>query len=178
MKLLAVTGSLRAASTNTQLIEAAARTSGVGAQVETYSALDELAHFNPDLAIELHPPVADWVGRIKACDGLIVSSPEYAGGYPGSLKNALDWRVATDAFVEKPFMLLNASSRSIQCQKTLTVVLATMSGVHIYQADTTLPLLGRSLTADQILEDDKLAATLKAALKRFVEEINARPVAH
>ncbi|MGH8264427.1 MAG: NADPH-dependent FMN reductase, partial [Steroidobacteraceae bacterium] len=60
-----------------------------------------------------------------------MSTPEYARGYPGALKNALDWLVNTDAFVNKPFMLLNASSRSTVAQETLVTVLQTMSGIHV-----------------------------------------------
>ena len=88
---------------------------------------------------------------MRQADGIVVSTPEYARGYPGALKNALDWLVNTDAFVHKPFMLLNASKRGVVAQQTLTVVLQTMSGLHIAEADADVALLGTQANAEWIV---------------------------
>src|SRR6516225_5082437 len=64
---------------------------------ETYGALADLPHFNPDEDEEgrpVPPAVADLRARVIAADGWVISSPEYAHGVPGSLKNALDWLVS------------------------------------------------------------------------------------
>ncbi len=77
-----------------------------------FEGLDELPHFNPDLESKELPVVTRFREAIKAADGLILSSPEYAHGVPGSLKNALDWLVGGSEMVGKPVALFDASTRS------------------------------------------------------------------
>lgn len=124
--------------------------------------IGELPLFNPDRQDEAIPALQDWVAEVKNADALVLSVPEYAGGYPGALKNALDWLVNTDAFVEKPFALLKASPRSALAQETLVKVLQTMSGQHIAAADQTVALLGRSRTAEAVAEDPACAEPIDA----------------
>ena len=141
------------------------------------SPLRDLPPFDPDQAPESRRSVAAWVREIRETDALIVSTPEYARGYPGSLKNALDWLVGTDALIEKPFMLLSASSRSTIAQQTLTTVLEAMSGIHISAASTTIPLLGTDLDVTQIQQDPVFSAKLRTALRTFITEIENRGLA-
>jgi chromate reductase, NAD(P)H dehydrogenase (quinone) len=72
-------------------------------EIILYDGVSRLPHFSPDLDGENAPaPVADWRAQLKTSDGVLISSPEYAHGVPGSLKNALDWVVGSGEFVEKP----------------------------------------------------------------------------
>ncbi len=135
------------------------------------SSLGELPPFNADVDVSRVPAVERWVREMRAAEGIVVSTPEYAGGYPGALKNAFDWLVATDAFVAKPFMLLNASARSIRAQQTLATVLETMSGIHVESASTTIPLLGKSLTVEEIVATPELATRIRDSLSRFAAEV-------
>ena len=97
IRLLAICGSLRAVSTNAALLQAAALLVPECMVIEHYDGLSRLPHFNPDLDVDPPPPpVRDLREAIRRADGLIVSSPEYARGVPGSLKNALDWLVSSD----------------------------------------------------------------------------------
>jgi NAD(P)H-dependent FMN reductase len=174
MHVVGISGSLRAASTNGRLLLAAAAFVPPGTTMVISSPLRDLPPFDPDVAPDSHPAVAAWVREIREADGLIVSTPEYARGYPGSLKNALDWLVGTDAFIEKPFMLLSASPRSAIAQQTLTTVLEAMSGIHISAASTTIPLLGTDLDTTQIKQDPEFSEKLRAAMKTFITEIENR----
>ena len=171
MQLLGVSGSLREASTNTRLLVAATRFVPAGVQMHLTACVGRLPLFSPDLNPAHIEVVDQWVREVRAADGLVVSTPEYARGYPGALKNALDWLVSTDAYVDKPFMLLNASSRSTVAQETLTMVLETMSGRHIKRASTTVPLLGKDLTVEEIVENAEFAGRLRAAMLTFVSEL-------
>lgn len=91
----------------------------------------ELPHFNPDLDGEgATPPreVATWRATVEEADGVVISSPEYAHGVPGSLKNALDWLVSTPALFEKPVLLLNAApAGGTFAQHALAETLRTMN---------------------------------------------------
>ena len=173
LHVLGVSGSLRAASTNTRLLAAAATFAPPDVDLRVTSLVASLPLFNPDVDPGSHAIVREWVREMRLADGLIVSTPEYARGYPGGLKNALDWLVSTDAFVNKPFMLLGASVRSTVAQQTLTTVLETMSGVHIASASATLPLLGTNLEVAEILADPELGAGIQKAMLTFTRELRA-----
>ena len=88
--LLAMSGSLRAGSSNTALLEAAALLAPAGVAVRPYRGLAELPAFNPDLDVEPLPAaVAALRAEIAAADGLLISCPEYARGIPGAFKHRI-----------------------------------------------------------------------------------------
>src|SRR4029450_8065808 len=95
-RILAVSGSLRARSSNTAALAAASRVAPDGVLVQLYDGLATLPHFNPDHdeeGAEPPAPVAGLRTLIAGADGVLLSTPEYAHGLPGVLKNALDWLV-------------------------------------------------------------------------------------
>jgi NAD(P)H-dependent FMN reductase len=112
MKIVAISGSLRAGSSNAALLQAAARVAPAGMEIFFYDGLASLPHFNPDLDREGDEPPAP-VRALRelliGADGIVISSPEYAHGVPGALKNMLDWLVSTGELVDKPVLLLNAA---------------------------------------------------------------------
>src|SRR4051794_38851662 len=164
IRILAISGSLRAASSNRAVVEAARLLAPAGVEVAIYGGLGELPHFNPDVEMgELPPAVVALRAAVGNADALLVSSPEYAHGVPGSMKNALDWLVGGPEFVGKPVALVNASPRSVHAQAQLAETVATMSGVLVHAACVALPLLGRNLDAAGIAADPELAATLAGA---------------
>jgi len=113
MKIVAISGSLRAKSSNTALLRAAARVAPPEMSVIFYEGLGALPHFNPDLDVEgsMPPPAVREVRELlDGADGILICSPEYAYGVPGSLKNLLDWLVSCGELVGKPVLLINAAS--------------------------------------------------------------------
>jgi NAD(P)H-dependent FMN reductase len=164
--VLAISGSLRAGSTNTTLLRAAAMLAPDGMTVESYDGLGTLPHFNPDLDREGDAPppaVADLRARVDAADALLISSPEYAHGVPGTLKNALDWLVSSPVIVGKRVALLNASVRATYAHASLTETLTVMS-MNVIEVPV-VPLDGRKgLDAAAIVADAELAAIVRTAL--------------
>ena len=174
MRLLAISGSLRAASSNTAVLQAAARLAPSGVTVELYQRLGELPHFNPDFDTERLPAsVAELRAEIGAVDGILISSPEYARGVPGSLKNALDWLVGSFEYPNKFVALINVSPRATHAQASLTITLETMSARIVTEASVTLALLGTSLGAEEIVSTPELAGPLRKAVAAFVDAIKA-----
>ena len=102
MQILAISGSLRAASSNTAVLRAATALAPPDVQIVLYSGIGELPHFNPDLEGRELSPVLDFRARIQAADGVLIACPEYAHGVPGAMKNALDWVVGSSEFLGKP----------------------------------------------------------------------------
>ena len=180
--ILAISGSLRARSVNTELLHAVASIADVAANVVIYDQLDDLPHFNPDLDRE-GARLPDAVNELKACvaaaDAILISSPEYAHGVPGALKNALDWLVSGPEMVGKPAGLLCASGRSMYAQPSLAETLRTMSANLVEDAVDVIPLEGRAATACAILADHAARETIErvvAALILAVRRPHAFPI--
>lgn len=174
MRLLGISGSLRAASTNTAALRAASLLAPAGCVILLSDAPGLLPPFNADRDGDQLPlSVAAFRAEIAAADGLLIASPEYAHGVSGVLKNALDWLVAGSEFPEKPVALINCSPRATLAQAQLRETLLTMAGRVIDDAAVTLPLLGRDLDAAAIAADPALASPLQAALDRFAAAIVA-----
>jgi NAD(P)H-dependent FMN reductase len=83
--------------------------------------------------------VQDFRDHITRADALVICSPEYAHGMPGSLKNALDWLVSWPGAVNKAVVLISASpSGAPHSHAQLLEVLRTMNlrvidaGAHVF----------------------------------------------
>ena len=172
MHLLAFSGSLRKASTNAALLGAAFLLAPEGMTIEIYDGLAGLPHFNPDLDVDPLPAsVTDLRARVGAADGLLFSSPEYARGVPGSLKNALDWLVSSDVFPGMPAAFLHASERGVVAQAALRLILGTMSARIVDDASITIPLLGTQTDGRAIANDPAMAKKIKSTLQAFASAL-------
>jgi chromate reductase, NAD(P)H dehydrogenase (quinone) len=175
MRILAISGSLRAASSNTAVLLALRRLAPAGVDIRLYQGLDTLPYFNPDLDGEECPerpaPVLELRREVGECAGILISSPEYAHGVPGVLKNALDWLVSCSEFPGKPVALINMSPRSVHAQASLLEVLTTMSARMVAEASIALQLPRRDFGVDDIAGHAELAAALRTALGAFVTAI-------
>jgi chromate reductase, NAD(P)H dehydrogenase (quinone) len=172
VRIVTLSGSLRAASTNTALLEACHLLVPAGVELQAFRGVAELPHFNPDVeATGLPAAVAAFRDEITQADGILISSPEYARGIPGALKNALDWLVGHPPFAGKPVAVFNASPRSIHATAQLLEVLTTMSAHIVRDALITLPLMGTGLGAAEIAADPKLCGPARQALLAFVSAI-------
>jgi chromate reductase len=113
MNILAISGSVRSNSSNAALLRAAAAMAPAGMTFEFYDEqIGKLPMFNPDLDGEgafPAPAVAELRALLRDADGVMISSPEYAHGIPGALKNALDWIVSSGELEGKPVVVLVAS---------------------------------------------------------------------
>jgi NAD(P)H-dependent FMN reductase len=169
-RLLAVSGSLRAVSTNTALLGAAKLLAPAGTQIAFYDGLAQLPHFNPDRDVDPLPQeVAAWRAEVARSDGLLISSPEYARGIPGSLKNALDWLVSGPEHPGKPIAFFHASARGAASQAALRLVVETMGMRVVEDAVITVPLLGQQIDAAAVAGEH--ATKIRAALEAFVRAL-------
>jgi chromate reductase len=168
-RILGISGSLRQSSVNTAVLQAAARLARSDAGVTVYDGLRALPPFDPDHDGGAPPaPVLDLRRAVAHHDALLICSPEYARGVPGSLKNALDWLVSGAEFPGKLVAVINASQRATHADASLRVTLETMSARLVRPASITLPLLGRGLDVDGIVADPDLSVALRSALDALV----------
>jgi chromate reductase len=105
--ILGISGSLKRSSANSALVRAVAAAAAAPDDIEVWDRLGDLPHFSPD--DDGREPVASLRAAITRADVVLVATPEYAGGMPGSLKNALDWLVGTGELYEKPVAILSAA---------------------------------------------------------------------
>lgn len=91
MRLLTISGSLRADSYNTALARAAVDLAPAGVDVEVFEGLGDLPLFDADLDGDESAAVRHLRASIQAADAVLFVTPEYNGSIPGVLKNAVDW---------------------------------------------------------------------------------------
>jgi chromate reductase len=181
MKILAISGSLGRRSSNTELLRATKQLCAGTWEIEIYEALRDIGPFDPDLDDDAAPPeVKDFRDQIRSADGVLISSPEYAHGVSGVLKNALDWTVSIGDLYDKPVAVFNASQLATIAIESLTEILRTAGGKLVEGASITVPLMGRKADAAGLAADDEIAAAVRGAIAAFargIEEIRAAKAA-
>ncbi len=128
MKILAISGSGRRASTNTAMLNTVSEIASPEHTVTVFSEIASLPVFSPDAESRPLPrAVQKFADMIQESDSLIVSSPEYVRAIPGGLKNAIDWLVSRHEIIGKPIALMHASHRGDDGLAQLRLVLSTVS---------------------------------------------------
>jgi chromate reductase len=114
LTILGISGSLRAGSLNTRLLEAAIELAPPGMVVERYAGLADLPPYNADEDGDASPsPVVDLRAQISRADGVLIATPEYNYSIPGVLKNAIDWASrpsASSSLRHKPVAAMGAAT--------------------------------------------------------------------
>jgi chromate reductase len=112
--------------------------------VAVFEGLTDIPHFNPDLDTDDPPAaVADFRKRLREADGILICTPEYAMGVPGTLKNAIDWTVSSGDFSHKPVALVTASSSGLKAHAAL---LETLKVIEAEMTDDTALLISYAKT--------------------------------
>lgn len=175
MRVVTISGSLRKESSNAALLRSVARVMPDGLEVVAYNGMGALPHFNPDLdgeGMEVPAEVRALRELLASADGIVISTPEYAHGVPGSLKNLLDWLVSDGAFAEKPVALLNASPAGGEyAQAALLETLRTMNWRIVDAASRVAPFVRRRISGE--LTDDAVLDELRAAMQAFAEAMRS-----
>ncbi|QRP51342.1 NAD(P)H-dependent oxidoreductase [Amycolatopsis sp. FDAARGOS 1241] len=172
--MLLICGSLRGGSVNAAVINTAAHFT----DAKVYAGLADLPHFNPDDDHEPLPPaVAALRSEIAAADGVLICTPEYAGGLPGSFKNLLDWTVGGGEIYGKPVSWINASSVAAptggaDAHDSLRKVLTYAGARIVDDACARIPIPRHAVT-DAAITDPDLRGRIAVALRRLVEAAKA-----
>ena len=169
MLILAISGSLRAASSTSAILRVAAHVAQPPAQVRVFDGIHMLPYFNPDLDRELDDPalpssVREMRAQIATADALLFCTPEYAHGVPGVLKNALDWLVGGPEMVEKPVAVINVAPHATHAQASLAETLRTMSTRLLRDGPIAVNLPSGARDEHTLVHSDALAHELRAVL--------------
>ena len=109
MRILGISGSLSRTSANSRLLHRAVDATKA-IDVFVWEALGELPFFSPDA--EANDYVAELRQGLANADAVWIATPEYAGGMPGALKNALDWLVGSGELYGKRVVVVSAAPSS------------------------------------------------------------------
>jgi chromate reductase len=172
MRVLGISGSLRADSHNTRLLRAAGGLLPEHAKLEIYDGLAAIPPYSEDHELQLPAAVAELGQAIADADALLIATPEYNASIPGTLKNALDWvsrPIASTPLKRKPAAVIGASTGlfgAVWAQAELRKVLGTIGAQVV---DRELPI-GQ---ADEALDDDgmPLDRDAREALSATLDEL-------
>jgi chromate reductase, NAD(P)H dehydrogenase (quinone) len=176
VRVLLVSGSLRAGSTNTAALRTAAAIVLPGLEAVLYDGVGGLPHFNPDDDTDPLPgPVANLRSRIRAADAVVLSTPEYAGALPGSLKNLLDWTIGDDqpgSIYQKPVAWINVSAHgAVNAHESLRKVLRYATAEIIEEACAEVPVTHSMVNDDGLIADEHVRSGLVALLESLAKHV-------
>ncbi|HEY0778103.1 MAG TPA: NADPH-dependent FMN reductase [Gemmatirosa sp.] len=183
MRILAISGSLRAGGANNAVLDAARRLAPPGVEITHYAGLRALPAFDPDLDTIAGDALPQEAAQLRAAvgraDALLLSSPEYAHGIAGAFKNALDWLVGSVEFPGKPVALLNASAHAVHAHAQLVEVLTTMNARLVPEASIVVHVGGRSVAGrpfdgPAVAADAALGGALRGALRALCDAVASR----
>jgi chromate reductase, NAD(P)H dehydrogenase (quinone) len=178
MRILAISGSLRAASYNTALLRAAAELAPEGVDIQLYQGLDRLPHYNEDHDTDdPHGEVQRLRDEIAAADAVLISTPEYNGSMPGHLKTAIDWASRPfkqgSALWGKPVVVVGASVTdygAIWAQDHLKKALG-LAGARVLDVDLPVPKARDRFGPDGELTDPETREQLAAAVEELSKHL-------
>jgi chromate reductase len=180
MKVLAVSGSLRRASHNTNLLRAAVELAGEDVDVELFDGLKDLPPYDEDDDVVPAPAaVARLREAIAGADAVLFSTPEYNSSVPGQLKNALDWvsrPLATNPLRNVPVAVVGASTGvfgAVWSQAELRKVLAAI-GARVLDVELAVGRAESHFDADGRLVDDEIRSRLGLVRRELVDSARAR----
>lgn len=104
MKIVGISGNPYENSTNLKVLEKiGSELKAKGHLFEVINEIKDLPLFNPQTEYQEYYPIVNQMReKVKDADFLIIVSPEYMGGVPSILKNALEWMLSESTLMQKP----------------------------------------------------------------------------
>jgi chromate reductase len=166
MKVLALCGSIRKNSSNHALLMAV---KNIFPELTSWLdfAIEQLPFFDPILQFADTPAlIGDLRRHALHADVLVISTPEYAHGIPGVLKNALEWLVCEET-MKKPVILFIASSDGSFVKEYLLETLRTMDMLASAEATMLVKNAKTAIDPSGKFLDTELQTAVQAFLTRL-----------
>jgi chromate reductase len=183
MKLLAISGSLRGASYNTLVLEAARELTDGDVEFELYDGLKDVPPYDEDDDVQPAPAaVAQLRDAIAEADAVLFATPEYNSSVPGQLKNALDWAsrpLATNPIRNKPVAVVGASKGAfgaVWAQAELRKILSAM-GARVVEGEVAFGHAHEKFDEQGRLNDEQLSEQLRELVDSLVTAAQERAAA-
>jgi chromate reductase len=181
VRLLIFSASLREGSLNTKLAALAARAiEAQGGEADVALMRDfDCSSYDMDVQDrDGFPPGADnFRARLLACDGFVISSPEYNASMPGVLKNAIDWvsRYQPQPFNERHGLLMSASPSMSGGNRGLWALRVPLEhlGVRLYPDMFSLAQAHLALDGQGQIGDERLRDRFDVNIANFLDLVEA-----
>ncbi|GAB2639121.1 NAD(P)H-dependent oxidoreductase [Nocardia goodfellowii] len=175
-RILALVGSLRAASINRRLAEAAVQTAPEDVEITLFEGLGDIPFYNEDIDVEGAVPAAAQALRdaVAAADGVLLVTPEYNGTIPAVLKNAIDWAsrpYGAGSLKGKPTAVVSASISSNAARWShgdAVKALGVAGGVVVESAHAHFGVIGERFASAHPREDAEALTRLGATVHELV----------
>lgn len=149
MRVLGICGSLQPESHNAWLLDQFAETCAAGEFIRAIP-LGMIPHYISNLDTDPGPPaVAALRRQIHTSDAVLIASPEYGHGMPGSLKNALDWLVRSGEMGAKPVAITCAAQGAERGVLGLAMLRQTLAAIDAHIVWDEAIVVSRTSTEDE-----------------------------
>ena len=167
--ILAISGSTRKQSSNLNLVKAIEKLYTNELSIKIYDGLLNLPQFNPDDDTENSPvQVTDLRKQIKEANGILICTPEYAMGVPGSLKNLLDWTVSSSDFSNKPVVAITASSSGQKAHLSLLATLQVIEALINERTQLLISFIKTKVNDRQQITDENTLKDVRSTMDAFI----------
>jgi chromate reductase len=175
MNIVAISGSLRAGSTNTSLLRAAATLAPSTVNIVLYDGLDNIPAFSPERDKENATPAIQTLRQLlREADAVLFCTPEYIHGMPGILKNMLDWLASSGEFVDKPVGVISAGPSDTggsRAHAALSYTLSVLTAHLPEKASLIVPFVKLKMDADGHVTEPTLLQQLTDVIDALVDAI-------
>ena len=115
--------------------------------------------------------VTEFRQKIDMADGVLICTPEYVFSLPGSLKNAIEWTVATTIFSKKPVAIIVAAASGEKALESLDLIMTTLETV--LPKDSKLLVKGaRGKIAEGKICDEEVLKKISIVINSLITTIN------
>ena len=176
INVLALVGSLRAASVNRRIAEVAVQNAPGGTSVTLYEGLGDIPFYNEDIDGPEAPAAATKLREaVAAADAVLVVTPEYNGSIPAVMKNAIDWLsrpYGNSTLAGKPLAVVGAAGGRYGGKWAHDETRKSFGIASAYVVDgLTLSLSLSSLDGKHPREDADFVANLDDVLRKLAAEV-------
>lgn len=171
-RILAISGSLRQGSSNHAILKYLGTLLQTQVEYTIYDDLANIPAFDPGLDNDVPPmAVANLRKLLTRADGLIICTPEYAFGVPGSLKNMLDWLVSSSSLMDKPVALITASLGGEHAHASLLLTLGALTAKLSEDTNLLIQFVRSKVAANGTITHNDTIKQLDDLLKVFVKQL-------
>ena len=170
IKILGISGSLRANSSATAVLNIVAGLVPEQVEFTIYNGLAEIPAFND--SNEIPETVEAFIKLLSGADGVFFVIPEYAFGVPGALKNALDWTVSSStAFPDKPVALITAATGGDKAHAAFLLTLKAISSKIPEGATLLLSFIRSKLNEKNEVKDIATLDQIRTVINSLIDGI-------
>jgi chromate reductase, NAD(P)H dehydrogenase (quinone) len=180
IKILGIAGSLRKGSWNKGALRAAQKLCPPDVTLDILE-LDGIPPFNQDEEKNVPAKVAELKQKLRGCDAVLISTPEYNYGMPGVLKNAIDWAsrpYGDNAWDGKPVAIMSAAMSmggGVRAQYQLRQAFVFLNMDAVVQPEVAIGNAQQRFDEQSNLTDETSKKMIGQLLQNLLRKVQAQP---